>query len=353
MAAIQQRTPKVGFEIFTQVPRWFFEDSLSEPFGYHPMLTDIGLAQKTALVEDMPETLKRLDDFLPFDDFRVQDTASQIRQLECQMVICDIAPMGIAVAREAGIPSVLIENFTWDWIYEAYLNDVPELRRHIAYLGEVFNTADYYVQTQPVCRPCQVDLTTSPVGRKIRTSRQQIRQQLDIPDQAKVVMITMGGIPWQYGFLEDLVKREDVYFIIPGADSSQCPDIDPLTGTGRLAGAGGVMLLPHHSDFFHPDLVNAADAIIGKAGYSTVAEVYNAGIPFGYVERPRFRETQALTDFIEQGMKGLPITEAQFQSGTWLAFLADLLALPRIDRNDSYGADQVADFICALLDREQ
>jgi len=353
MEAIRQRTPEVRFEIFTQVPRWFFQDSLSEPFGYHPLLTDIGLAQKTALVEDMPETLKRLDDFLPFDDFRVQDTASQISRLECRLALCDIAPMGIAVAKVAGIPSVLIENFTWDWIYEAYLKDMPELKRYITYLGKAFDAADYHVQTQPVCRPRDVDLTTSPVSRKIRTSRRQVRQQLGIPNRAKMVMITMGGIPWRYGFLEHLVKREGVYFIIPGADTSQSPDIDPLTGTGRLAGTGGIVLLPHQSAFFHPDLVNAADAVIGKAGYSTVAEVYNAGIPFGYVGRPKFRETAALTAYIEQEMKGLPITEAQFQSGKWLSSLTDLLALPRIRRNDSYGADQVAAFIGELLDRKQ
>lgn len=359
MAAIQQLTPEVRFEIFTQVPRWFFQDSLSGPFGYHSLLTDIGLAQKTSLVEDVPETLRRLDDFLPFDASLIHDIVRQISQLQCQMVICDIAPMGIAVAREAGIPSVLIENFTWDWIYEEYLKDAPELSRYITYLGESFDAADYHVQTQPVCRPGHVDLTTSPVGRKIRTSRRQIRQQLGIPDQAKMVMITMGGIPWQYGFLEQLVNQAGVYFIIPGADQpTQAPNpsparTGPLVGTAPLAGTGGVVLLSHHSDFFHPDLVNAADAVIGKAGYSTVAEVYNAGAPFGYVGRPRFRETLALTAFIEQEMKGLPITEAQFQSGRWLSSLADLIALPRIHRNDSYGADQVADFICELLDRKR
>jgi UDP:flavonoid glycosyltransferase YjiC (YdhE family) len=348
MAAIQQRTPEVHFEIFTQVPRWFFEDSVSEPFSYHPLLTDIGLAQKTSLAEDMPETLKRLNVFLPFDAPLIQKLARQISQLECQMVLCDIAPMGIAVAREVGIPSVLIENFTWDWIYEAYLKDIPELDRHITYLGESFDAADYHVQTQPVCRPGKVDLTTSPVSRKMRTSRQQVRQQLGIPDQAKMVMITMGGIPWRYGFLKHLVKQDSVYFIIPGADGTPSP-----AGTGRLAGTGGIVLLPHHSDFFHPDLVNAADAVIGKAGYSTVAEVYHAGVPFGYVGRPRFRETLALNAFIEREMKGLPITEAQFQNGEWLSSLADLLALPRIPRKGSNGADQVANFIYELLDRKQ
>ena len=358
MEAIQRVDPAAHFEIFTQVPRWFFQDSLSGHFGYHPLLTDIGLAQKTSLVEDLPETLQRLDGFLPFDASQIRDIAGQVKHLQCQLVICDIAPMGIAVGREAGIRSVLVENFTWDWIYEGYLEYAPDLGRHITYLNELFAMADYHVQTEPVCLPGQADLTASPVGRTIRTSAGQIRQQLGIPDQAKMVMITMGGIPWQYDFLEQLVNHAGVYFVIPGADQgSQVPNVPTsanrsLAGTGPLAGTGGLVLLPHHSDFFHPDLVNAADAVIGKAGYSTVAEVYNAGVPFGYVGRPNFRESKALTAFIKQEMIGLPIKGSQFQNGAWLSSLSDLLALPRVHRNNSSGADQVAAFVCELLVRK-
>jgi hypothetical protein len=47
MAAVHQINAAVRFEIFTQVPEWFFQDSLSGPYGHHALLTDIGLAQKT------------------------------------------------------------------------------------------------------------------------------------------------------------------------------------------------------------------------------------------------------------------------------------------------------------------
>jgi len=343
MAAIVEIDPTVRFEIFTQVPPWFFEDSLPAPFGYHPLLTDIGLAQKTPFVEDLPATLRRLDGFLPLDASQSREIADQVNQLECRLVIADIAPMGIAVARQAGIPSVLVENFTWDWIYEGYVAHIPALSRHIAYLSEWFDAADYHVQTEPVCRPGPVDLTTPPVSRKIRTTPQHIRHQLGIPDQGKAVMITMGGIPWDYGFLEQLPDQDGIYFIIPGSDRQTHVPENLRKATGRT------LLLPHHSGYFHPDLINASDAVIGKAGYSTLAEVYYAGIPFGYVGRPDFRETQTLAAFIEREMHGLPIAERQFQSGEWQSNLAALLALPRTQRTDPCGADQVASFVCDLL----
>jgi hypothetical protein len=345
MTALRERDPAIRYEIFTLVPRWFFEDSLWEPFGYHSLLTDIGLVQKTPLIEDLPETLRRLDSFLPFDGPRIQEIAQQVSRLQCQLVMCDIAPLGIAVAREAGVPSVLIENFTWDWIYQGYVGDDTRLGRHISYLQELFDKADYHIQTEPVCQHHAADLTTSPVSRKIRTPAREVRQQLGIPDTAKMVMITLGGIPWDYTFLAQLTYPNDLYFVIAGAAEQMQVHRNPSDG------ASGLVLLAHHSDFFHPDLVNACDAVIGKAGYSTVAEVYSAGVPFGYIARPKFRESQALAAFIEQQMQGLAIAETQFRNGQWLSLVSDLVALPRVRRQGVAGADQAAHFLDELLDR--
>jgi hypothetical protein len=85
MAALQALRPATQFEIFTQVPRWFFADSLSNPGGYHALLTDIGLAQKNSLVEDLPETVHRLAGFLPFERSQVENLARQVKRLDCQM----------------------------------------------------------------------------------------------------------------------------------------------------------------------------------------------------------------------------------------------------------------------------
>jgi UDP-N-acetylglucosamine:LPS N-acetylglucosamine transferase len=96
-------------------------------------------------------------------------------------------------------------------------------------------------------------------------------------------------------------------------------------------------------------LINASDAVIGKAGYSTLAEVYQAGVPFGYVPRARFRESPALIEYIQKEMSGLPISEAQFADHRWLSSLPDLFSLPRLQRDGVDGAEQAARFIYGLL----
>jgi hypothetical protein len=179
--------------------------------------------------------------------------------------------MGILVARHAGIPSVLIENFTWDWIYEGYVAECPALRVHISYLAELFRTADLHIQTEPVCCLHNAHLTTSPVSRKPRTSREETRRRLGIPLDAVVAMITMGGIPENYPFLDQLLKVEDLVFIVPGAGHD-------------VKKRKNLFLLPHHSESFHPDLVTASDALIGKVGYSTFRVLLGRN-PFGYIAR--------------------------------------------------------------------
>ena len=336
MEAVYELDPSIRFEIFTEVPRWFFDDSFSGNFGYHSLLTDIGLVQRTPLQADLSETMQRLSHFLPFDASKIKDLAMRIQKLKCVLIICDIAPMGIVVAREAGIPSLLIGNFTWDWIYEGYLKLDSRIGDHISYLKAVFNSALFHIQTEPICDPRSVDLTTFPVSRKMKTPAQEIRKKLRIPGDTKAVLITMGGIEEQYDFLEQLTTKRDVRFIIPGASR-------------EVKIHGNLVRLPHHSDYFHPDLVNACDAVIGKVGYSTLAEIYYAGVPFGYVARSRFRESQKLVSFIENRMCGKPISGDQFYSGGWLSSLPALLALPRINRKDPQGAEQAARFVYDLI----
>ncbi len=336
MSALQARNPAIRFNIITQVPDWFFRDSISDSFDYHDVYTDLGLVQTSALEADLSATLNHLATFLPFNDARIATLADQIGEQGCDLVLCDIAPMGIAVAKALGIPSVLIENFTWDWIYESYADAYPAIRPHIRYLHDLFNAADYHIQTQPICAAQSVDLATNPVYRNSRTSAAVTRARLGLAPETRVVMLTMGGIPGNYPFIKQLTEHEDLTFIIPG-------------GAAEQQQQRNVILLPHRSDFFHPDLVVASDAVVGKVGYSTVSEVYAAGIPFGYILRDDFREGPPLEAFIERNMQGLAIAQDAFNNGDWLASLPRLMALPRESRPEPNGADQIAQFVLQLL----
>ncbi|NMD31132.1 MAG: hypothetical protein GYA80_05395, partial [Chloroflexi bacterium] len=66
LTALHEKRPDIRVEIFTGAPRWFFQASLAFPFGYHPTVSDIGLVQNAPLTEDLPATVERLGQFIPF-----------------------------------------------------------------------------------------------------------------------------------------------------------------------------------------------------------------------------------------------------------------------------------------------
>ena len=336
MQAVSEIDDEVHFDIFTTIPAWFFQDSLSARFTYHKLLTDIGLIQKTAFQADLEKTLCKLADFLPFSPPFIEEIAAAVKKENCALIICDISPMGIAVGKRAGIRSVLVENFTWDWLYQQYVEDDDRFNGHIDYLKSLFSDVNYHITTEPVCCPGQTDLTAAPVSRRVKNPANCIRKQLGLPPASKMVLITTGGISQGYGFLDRLKKMRRIRFVLPGAGD-------------QMAIRSNLIILPPRSDFYHPDLVNASDAVVGKVGYSTLAEVYHAGVPFGYAVRSNFRESEPMVDFIEREINGIFLDESEFSLGEWTAKLNDLLDMGRVPRNAPNGADQVGRFITGLI----
>jgi hypothetical protein len=337
MASITEINPNIHFELFTQVPEWFFAASCPGSYTYHECISDVGLAQKTPLTEDLDLTIRRLSALLPFRPDNLADLKSEIQRSHCRLILCDIAPLGIAVAKAAAVPSVLIENFTWDWIYQGYVGEEPRFLEPIEYLRNIFSRATYHIQTEPVCQPSPGShLTTHPVSRKTRIPPGEIRLQLGISPPAKVVLISMGGIEGQYPFVQNLLDFPGIHFIIPG-------------GVQSVKVEQNLVFLPHHSNFYHPDLMSASDMVISKAGYSTISEAYWAGIPFAYVARQRFPESAVMAEFIQKSIGGFEISPGDFENGSWISLLPVWLAKPKIQRQLPNGADQAGQFICGLV----
>ncbi len=337
MAAVQDRRPETVFEVFTSAPEWIFGETLRGSYRCHHTESDVGLVQTTPLREDLDETLATLRRFYPLREDRIARLAAQLQSTRCALVVCDIAPLGIAVARRAHLPAVLLENFTWDWIYAAYADEHPELRSVITYLRELFASADHHIQTEPVCRPADADLVTRPVSRPPRTGRTDQRRALGIGPQEIVVLISMGGLSTSDPALSRLGQLDRVRFVVPS-------HVDEV----RQADNG--LWVPWSGACFHPDLIAASDAVVSKLGYSTLAEVFHAGAPFGFVTRERFPETRPLQAFVERRMQGCSIAPAAFEDGSWIEVVPSLLALPRTPHEGPTGAAQAAEFLIRMID---
>ncbi len=343
MEALAARRP-VQYRIVSTAPAWFFAESLTASYTLHPLHTDIGLAQHDSFREDLSRTITLLNALYPLRAELLDRLAELF--VDCSLVLCDIAPAGIAAAElarkkfGAEVQSVLVENFTWDWIYAGYSGQHPGFIPHISSLQQLYAKADYHIQAEPVCAPKKLekpDLLTAPIARQRRQERTVVRQQIGLAETDRAVLVTMGGIAGTELPLARMQEMQEFCFVLPGQGKEE----------SRVQ--GNLFFLPSDSGIWHPDLIAACDAVVGKVGYSTLAEVWQAGVPYGYICRSRFRESGPLAAFIRQELPSLPLTEEQFRDDSWLELLDALCACSSAPRKRENGASAAADFLAGLL----
>ncbi len=333
MQGLIDRVAAIEFDIYSQTVKAFFESSLSRPINYFECYSDVGLLQLSPLQSDVDGSLPVINEFL---DRAYEDSeALAVKLIErcTDLVICDISPLGLLVANKAGIPSILVENFTWDWIYEDFLTKCPAYKIAILRLREINKLADYRIKTRPFCDDNgQIDLIVEPLCRSPRRSIDAVRKELGVPENKKLILLTLGGISADNPFLGRLKTFNNVYFLVTGTRTSKKED--------------NIILLQNDASVYLADHLNACDAVIAKLGYSTVAETWAAGLPMMYITRDDFRESRSLADFVDNAMRGIALSEYDYASGEWLSRIDELLAMPRVTpEHKSRALDSFADFV--------
>lgn len=335
-----EQAPELQVHLFAGTPDWFFEQSfggsLPDGLHFHPWETDVGLVQATALAEDMQASLARLSGWYPLRTERLEPAVRAVAALDIDGLVADISPLGLAVAEALDLPSVLVENFTWTWIYRGY--GLPELDPFADALEPHFENAGLNLRTAPFCGPLGPGaVAVDPVARRPRRPRDEVRRELGLEPDESMILVTMGGVPWDFTDLESHLSERglgDCRLVVAG-------------GAETPTRIGRAHLIPHRSSFYHPDLVQAADAVVAKLGYSTIAEVAGCGCRLGYVPRPSFPESPELEPWVHEHLAWTRIEPEHLEDGSWLDGLGELLAQPARAPIGG-GAETVARHILAL-----
>ena len=336
LAALAERRPGLEIEIWSSVPPWFFEESLGFPFHYRELSCDVGPTQKSPVEEDLPATVAALERFWSAgaEEARTRRVAEALVAASVRLVICDIAPFGLVAAREAGIPSVLFENFTWDWIYAPLVESHPRFAPWVSFLHDRFALADLRLQLEPVCAPRPGAICLPPVARTLRHTAGEVRERLAVQPGQALVLVSLGGIEHRLEGSTSLVAADLATIVVLGASDREIRN-------------SNVRLLPHHSPVYHPDLIAAADLVVGKLGYSTVAEVVSAGTRMLFVPRPAFRESAVLEAYVRSRLPAEAISMAELESGRWVERIPELLARERPAERPVTGAEDAAAIVVA------
>ncbi|CZT11727.1 uncharacterized protein RCO7_08678 [Rhynchosporium graminicola] len=354
ISALLSASPTTHVTIIATAPKHLFPDS--------PRLTLIPYEVDSEIVQPQPYTidpeasLSRLATFLAKAE--TPEWQSKMDKIlddtNCNLVVSD-ASYGVAWkgAKERGIKRILASNFSFDAIFEKLLTLLSEqtTRTEREEKEELINkVTKMYAEFDHVIRfPGHIPLpfvnrywsaeqqktkiSDAPlVYRPSRTSREEVLKGLEVPEEmmgCKVLLVQFGG----------LVLQKTGATSIPNLPEGWICLFSEAVDDKRF--------FRFPKDVYAPDLVSAADMVLGKIGYGTVSECVGMNTALVYVSRPQFEEEHGLVSYMQKMGICREIPVAAFESGEWVSAI-ELLHKYRESRTSSdieEGSSQVAKMI--------
>ncbi|EIW57273.1 uncharacterized protein TRAVEDRAFT_168919 [Trametes versicolor FP-101664 SS1] len=122
--------PRPTIHIVSSAPKHVFSDSVALGALYRNANIDPVIVQPLAYRVDRQKSVKVLQKFLTEKEYKVAEESQWLRSIKADCVLSDAAFLGCLAANDAGIPSVLITNFSFDSVYSylstPFIDEVPE-----------------------------------------------------------------------------------------------------------------------------------------------------------------------------------------------------------------------------------
>jgi L-arabinokinase len=336
------------------VPRWLFDVTLRAPVDWRPLECDTGVVQLDSLTVDVAETLRQASTFHATFEERVAREADALRRWNATLVAGDIPPLAFAAGRRAGVPSIALGNFSWDWIYESYEETPAMAPALVATVRAAYRQASLALRLplhagfEPFARVQDVPLIAR---RSLRTS-EEVRDRFGLPRDDVLVLPSFGG----YGLRDvDVAALSDLRATVVATADLGAARRGDSPDTGRMSGLlpANVRLLPerdlHAAGFRYEDLVAAADVVITKPGYGIIAECAANDTALLYTPRGRFPEYDVLVREMPRYVRCAFISNGDLCAGRWQAAVDGVLRQPPVAGPDTSGAERVAEVLLAAL----
>jgi len=249
-----------------------------------------------------------------------------LKSLKLDAICADTTSLACVAAKEAGIISILVTNFSWDFIYSEMLlaikstlsnEDEARYSAMIDVCRDDYGCADYYIQlpgTATVPLKFQgVALSGPLISRRRRLERSDIRQMLNIGEDVKLLVFGFGGHKSVWKLRDDMLPPGWMCLVLAATSSS-----DSLPSSRFIA-------IDYNA--YIPDYIAAADAVMGKLGYGTVSECLVPGVPLIFVPRTHWPEEQFLETLVTRYSAGVKLDEVDLLSGRWQPALEEALRL--------------------------
>jgi hypothetical protein len=313
-ADIQKLCPEIVLILATTAPRAIIEAYLPGAFIHRPRALDVGVIQVDSVIMDLPATLEKLQQIQAQQQAIIDSEVSFINQNKVGLVLADIPPLAAPIAKAAGIPSWMMSNFGWDFIYRPWGGEFEAMAD---WISECFQQCDrlfrmpFHEDMSAFSSITDVGLT----GVTPRFSEPEMRQRFGLENTPKdqTVLVTFGGLGLSQVPFENFDRFPDWKFI--GFDL-KCPDFPNL--------------IKVTDPIYRPvDFMPLCGRILSKPGYSTFSEACRLDVPIITIPRENFSEAALLLKGLQDYAHHRIVTSEEFFHGDW-SFLAEPMLPPRL-----------------------
>ena len=339
LKSVLKQHPDAEIHFRTAAPQWLFEPCLNDRIVYHSCTLDFGVVQENSFSANKEATLKRYAELIEKKSSLVENEAEFLSKQQPDVILSDITPFAFDAAALYGVKAIAVGNFSWDWIYAAYLHDVPQYEWVVEDIKASYGKADslwripFYGDMSAFSNITDVPL----VGRRAKNPRDIVRRRLGIPEHSSGKWILLGlratdlnRVQWR-----DIEALEHITFVT----------------FNREIQFRNCFHLQEKKVLFE-DVLNACDAVLSKPGYSIVSEVIVNRTPMVYVPRQDFAEDPVLIDALKRYAVCEVLSLRDFYAGHWQSAFERLFSKsPQWNPIDIGGADLIARLIAERMKR--
>ncbi len=351
--AILARRPETRVGVRTAAPRWLFDLTVKGKVTFSTLETDTGVVQVDALTLDEADSSRRAASFHRDLVTRAASETRALRELGAGLIVGDIPPLAFSVGAAAGIPSIGLGNFTWDWVYADY----PRVRLAPSLLPAIRGA---YAKASMALRlpmwggfESFSNVKDIPfIARHATKTRDEVCKVLKIPTEKPIVLSSFGGYGLP-GLDTDLLAKFKKYTVITTATvpMSRARKDTPLSerkGSFVSINEEGM----YDAGVRYEDLVAASEAVVTKPGYGIIAEAIANDAAILYTSRGHFPEYDVLVEEMPKYVRSAFFSHDDLFNGKWETHLDKLLAHSKPKKKpETNGADVAAEILLKALDK--
>ncbi len=313
--AFHRLYPSVPFVLVTDLPESFLRNRLADvPFTVRSAVFDVGMYQLDSVRVDVGRTLEEAAALSARREALVTDEMRYLRAQDVSLVVADIPSIPLEAAATVDIPCVAVGNFSWNWIYSAFINQDPRWGDVIRMFEEGYAQSDLLLrlpfaeEMKAFPRKCDIPVVAEPGT----VRREDLAALTGAPPDRRWVLLSFSSLDWDEAALSRVEELDDYAFFTVRPLEWERKNIFPVDRERIL----------------FSDVMASVDIVVTKPGFGVLSECVVNRKPMVFVDRKDFLEYPVLERAVRRYLQHQHISAGKLYRGELKEALDRVLLKP-------------------------